>query len=534
MTGFIVDCYALSAGARTNRHRLYDSVFLSRPKGTDKSGIGARVGLFEGFGPCRPILGADGGLVVAEGGEVYTDPFGLGFVYEYEPGEPMGQHVNQPLIRCMATEEGQTGNVYDSIYYNLSDEDAPLSQAMRRRDDAGLTRSLIPGGGQIVPSTAAAASKDGGLETHVCFDETHLYNTPELRRMYATVVRNLVKRKGTAGTWYLETTTMYAPGEESIAEGTYKVAQQIAEGKTKRDRLLLDHRWGEIAPEDMGDESKLRAALADSYGDALEWNDLDGLVDQVLDIRADTNDSIRYFLNDQAGAENAWLQPYEWTGAKAPEGVRVQPKDVVTLGFDGSRGRAKGVTDATALIGCRVSDGHVFQLDVWEQPKGVAGKGWEPPVAEINAAVAEAFKTYRVVGFYADPAKWESHVTAWEAAYGSKLKVKSSQKHPIFRWMTGQSAKATVDSLESFRNAVEKRELTHDGSPTLSRHVLAARRVSSRVGVQIAKEHPDSERKIDAAVAAVLAWQARLDAVAAGANGKDETKRTGYTARRLI
>jgi hypothetical protein len=34
--------------------------------------------------------------------------------------------------------------------------------------------------------------------------------------------------------------------------------------------------------------------------------------------------------------------------------------------------------------------------------------------------------------------------------------------------------------------------------------------------VQIAKDHPDSPRKIDAAVAAVLAWQARLDAIAAG------------------
>lgn len=30
--------------------------------------------------------------------------------------------------------------------------------------------------------------------------------------MYATVTRNLRKRKKGAGTWYLETTTMFAPG----------------------------------------------------------------------------------------------------------------------------------------------------------------------------------------------------------------------------------------------------------------------------------------------------------------------------------
>ena len=36
-------------------------------------------------------------------------------------------------------------------------------------------------------------------------------------------------------------------------------------------------------------------------------------------------------------------------------------------------------------------------------------------------------------------------------------------------------------------------------------------------GIWIEKKHPDSEDKIDVAIAAVLAYQARLDAIAAGA-----------------
>jgi hypothetical protein len=44
----------------------------------------------------------------------------------------MGQHVRTPYIRCMATEEGQTGNVYDSVYFNLTE--GLLSEAMPRRD----------------------------------------------------------------------------------------------------------------------------------------------------------------------------------------------------------------------------------------------------------------------------------------------------------------------------------------------------------------------------------------------------------------
>ena len=39
-------------------------------------------------------------------------------------------------------------------------------------------------------------------------------------------------------------------------------------------------------------------------------------------------------------------------------------------------------------------------------------------------------------------------------------------------------------------------------------------------GLQIAKTYPDSPDKIDCAVAATLAWAARLDAIAKGAGKK--------------
>jgi phage terminase large subunit-like protein len=55
--------------------------------------------------------------------------------------------------------------------------------------------------------------------------------------------------------------------------------------------------------------------------------------------------------------------------------------------------------------------------------------------------------------------------------------------------------------------------MTHDGSSTLTRHVLNARRRISHSKLALAKENDYSSRKIDAAVAAVLAYQARLDAL---------------------
>lgn len=129
---------------------------------------------------------------------------------------------------------------------------------------------------------------------------------------------------------------------------------------------------------------------------------------------------------------------------------------------------------------------------------------------------------YNVVGFYADPAKWESYVADWEARYGAKLKV-GRKGHPIEWWMTGGRSHLVAKALEQFHTAVVQGEMTHSGSSVLTRHVLNARRKIRNGTLQIAKKHPDSEDKIDAAVAAVLAWQARIDARAKGIGSKKTT-----------
>lgn len=494
--GIVVDNYALEAAGR----RMYDSVFTSRAKGRAKSELAGFEVLFEAFGPCR-FAG------FAEGGEKYR---WRDFTYTYQSGEPMGRPIVHPVIRCLATEEGQAGNTYDNVYYNLSE--GPLSEGLPS-NAAGLTRVILPQGGEIIPSTASNAAKDGGKETFVVFDETHLYILPELRKMYRTVRRNMAKRKA-AEPWSHETSTMYLPGEESVAEETHKLAKLILAGKTKRSRLLFDHR--EAPPEvDLTDEAAVLSALREVYGPFAESMDLRRIVDEIWDPRNDVADSLRYYFNQPTSAADAWISQPEWKACLSVEAV-VADKDVITLGFDGSRKRARGVTDATALIGCRVSDGHLFEIAVWEQPTGPEGKDWQVPAVEVDAAIRSAFKRYSVVGLYCDPAKWESYVANWEAAYASKLKVKASREHPCEWWMTGGRSHHIVRALEEFHNAVVDKEMTHDGSHTLTKHVLAARRRTSRVGLQIGKEHPDSPNKIDAAIAAVLAWTARIDAVSKG------------------
>lgn len=538
-TGVIVDAYMCGVHP-SNNHMIYDSTFLSRPKGCDKSGLGARLALFEALGPCR-FAGW------AKGGEVYRDPWGLGFTYVYSPGEPMGKPVKSPTIRILATEVDQaSSNVFATIHYNLTgdeeDENLPLL-AYVPNIDVGVGKVLLPGRGQILVSTSASASKDGGKETFCVLDETHLYTTPDLRRMYRTITRNIRKRKKD-GTWFLETTTMFAPGENSMAEATYAEAEALREGRKKRGRhrLLYDHRWGECA--DVADEPELRKALIEAYGDAMAWMDLDGLVDEFYDLRNEEADSRRYFLNAKTSSADAWIKEHEWMACKRPD-KSLRDKDIVTLGLDGAVRR-----DATALVACRLSDGHIELLALWERPERknrqdeVDRKGrsedndWEVDVDEVDAAVAKAMKRFQVVAFFADPPYWREHVNKWDREYGAKMKIKASAKHPI-EWWTNKTHNM-VHALQRFLDAVLDRNVTFTPAEdragreaelalALSRHVLNARRKEGRAGTEIRKETTHSPKVIDACMAAVLAFEARGEAIAAGV--KPEPKKVNVPVR---
>lgn len=510
-TGFYVDAYGLTALGR----RLYDSVFFSRPKGCDKSGIGAALCLFEALGPCR-FAGW------AEGGETYTF---LGETYTYKPGEPMGKPITSPYVRVMATEEGQTGNVYDVIYFNLTDDNAPLSQLKAYGMDAGLTRVLLPFGGEIMPSTSGAASKDGGKETFVCFDESHLYNTPVLRKMYNTVSRNLPKRGKVAQPWSFEPTTMYQPGEDSIAEQTYKLADQIEAGKARRQRLLFDHRWGDIELEHLldGNEKRLREQIIEAYGDAIEWNDVESVIDKIFDPRTEPEDAIRYYLNALAKAVNAWLDPVEWTKCLAKTDNELQPRDVITLGFDGSE-----TNDATALVACRVRDRLLVPLLIDQQPDGPEAKDWRVDKVAVDAAVSDAFRQYRVVAFFADPPHWQDEVDKWTREFAGKLKVNASSRHPIAWWTKLDVPMA--NALERLKTAIKGRSVRHSGDRDLTNHFLHARKWKRRGGTVIGKETPASSLKIDGAMAATLAFEAAAQYLVAG---KKTTDQQGYAPRRL-
>ena len=502
--GFVVDCYAHDATGR----RLYDDAFISRAKGRAKSELAAFVALFEAFGPCR----FDG---FAEGGETYTQ---ADFIYTYRPGEPMGRPVVYPFIRCLATEESQSGNTYDNIHFNL--EEGPLGEDLPSNAN-GLTRVFIPGGGEIRPSTASNSAKDGGKETFVVFDETHLYTLPELRRMYATVSRNKAKRKDSSP-WSLQTSTMYQPGEESTAERTHERARLIREGKVRERRLLFDHVEAP-AEVDLTDRAAIVAALREVYGPFAEVMDLDGMVDREFwNIERDPEDSRRYFFNQPTAARDAWTTHPDWEANKRDNLEPLTEGAELVLFFDGSK-----TDDSTGLLAVRCSDGAPFLLGAWERPERV--KEWQVDSAAVDRVVRATFDTYRPLAFYADVKEFEQYVDSWAADFGDRLLIDATsggRRHAV-AWDMRSRAKEFTEAAERTLVDINDRAIPHNGDPRLQRHVLNARRAPNRYGVSISKSGRESPHKIDFAVCLIGARKAWRDLQASPAWSKRKSTRTG-------
>jgi hypothetical protein len=79
-------------------------------------------------------------------------------------------------------------------------------------------------------------------------------------------------------------------------------------------------------------------------------------------------------------------------------------------------------------------------------------------------------------------------------------------------------------ALQNYTTAIKSAAVSHDGDARLRRHVGNSRRQDlierdeqGKPLWLIRKERPDSPHKIDLAMAAVLSWEARTDALGAGA-----------------
>lgn len=475
---FVYDCYRLyPKGHARAGQRVVKYGCLSEPKGFAKSELAGALCCFEFVGPCR-------------------------FDRWDDDGSPIGKPVLYPLIRPLATEEGQTGHTFGNVIVMLehAKENFPGEWCF---DECEVLATKVMRGragtkGEIRPSTSGATSKDGGKETFVVADEIHQYVLPELISMHNMVARNQVKRK-MAGQWMLATTTMFEPGKGSVAEEIYRDAEEQHAGRKKRVQAFCFHHRSGFPVEQADDEEKILASLAEAYAPVLEYMDPENVYEgEFLRPGSVWSENVRYFLNLPFQGENKAVDPIRWdelaTKRELPDGTPV------VLWFDGSE---KGQGNDHTVLGLWTIEErpHCVLLGWWE-PERMADGEWKIDRAKVRAAVERARLKFKVARFVADPHKWAEQLEAWEQDFGTDRKG-----DPIVLAFDTSKPSRMGPAIDRIREGLDESSFTHDGSKQLRFYALNAL-IQPAKGAPMyhALAKPTHHEKIDGLVGATLGY----------------------------
>lgn len=476
-TRFILWWFAVDPAGRF----VYRYGMLRRVKGWGKDPVGATLCAVEFVGPCR-------------------------FGGRNAEGNPVAVPHPAPWVLTAAVSKDQTRNTM-TLFPSLFSDEAIAEYAI------DLGKELIyadRGRRRLEAVTSSPRALEGARATFTLKNETqHWLRNNEGHAMAEVIARNSTKsRDGSARV--LAISNAHEPGEDSDAEHDYDASQAILQGRSRATGFFYDSL--EAPPSvDLKDERQLRAALAVARGDSV-WLDIDRHVEEIYDPRNSPATSRRFYLNHIIAAEDAWVAPHEWD--KLAEPVEVATGDDIALGADWSKS-----DDHCALIGCRLDDGYVFTLGVWDP----ASYGGEAPRDLIDAAVESAMERFTVLAFFSDLHPFESYVDSWAERFGSDMVIKAAPKHAIAWDMRGRTKEFTAEA-ERLHDEILEGAFRHDGDLRVREHVHNARRRPNAWGVSVGKEHRESSRKIDSVPAVALARAARRLVVA---SGKRRRKRSG-------
>lgn len=511
---FLILWYAVTPGGRW----LFRSGVKRGAKGTGKDPFAAAWSLLELLGPSR------------------IDP-----VMRRERGQLVGLRHTLPLVQVASNSEAQSKDV-------LRIANAMLGHDVRDffRIDVGETRTLLKDtGGRLELLTASEKSSEGDPATAIVLNESHHMTRSSGGHKVAGVARrNVGKSPAALQARLLECTNAHLMGMDSVAEQSYEAWQLQVSGQTVSGKVdILYDSIEAPATVQLQDPVSRAAGLRAAYSDA-HWADLERLNDEVMDPRTPPADSIRYYLNGLAAAEDAWVDPRRFD-ALADSTVVLADGDQVALFLDCSKSE-----DATGMVGCRISDGHVFTVKMWQRPHGDRGTGWLAPRPEVDAEVRRIFDRYKVAWFGVDPSParddedeslyWGELVDEWHrdlrgkvaiwatpGVQGSSVKFDMRLSQPGGRKRNQaftEEAMATAHDIDE-----EDAPFTHDGDAGLRMHTHNAKRRPNRWGYSLGKSSRDSSDLIDLAVCMVGARLGRRLVLNAG-----KARKTHSSNRRAV
>jgi phage terminase large subunit-like protein len=440
----------------TDGSRRYKRALLGLPKGNAKTELAAALSAVELAGP-----------VVFDGWR--------------EDGRPKGRQRTAPDIPVAAASFDQSNELFGSAKTMITQ--GPLKDMFDVFETEIMPKQ---GPGRMYRVAAVAGTNDGKRPTFFVADELHEWVGPK-ERVHLVLSNGRAKR---VDAWELAISTA-GWDTSSLLGKLYTHGRRTESGEEDDPTFLFE--WLEASKDfDLSDPAQLRAAIRSCSPGVGKWLDIENIVEKHSTIP--DHEFRRYFLNQWTSAPERWLPQEAWNACAKPRPIPVEVP--VVLGFDGSYSG-----DSTAVVGCTVEAvPHLFVIDAWEKPEGTGD--WKVDIPDVEQSIRNQCvqRTVRRVG--CDPHRWQR-----------SLAVLEEEGIPIEIWASHSSA-VMSPSCQEFERAVLSGNLTHDGDGRLARHIGNCHvRIDSR-GPRITKDHKDSAHKIDIAVAAVIAYDLAMKALA--------------------
>lgn len=377
-------------------------------------------------------------------------------------------------IYSCAADRDQARIVFGDAKKMIEAEPELMAQAKLYRDAIE-----IPGTGSIYRVLSSEAyTKEGLSPTLVIMDELHALPNRELFDVMQLGMgarrEPLLLSITTAGVKTDST------GQDSIAYNLYQYGQKVIRGEYDDPSFFMA--WWEASIESDHRDPETWKLANPAFGDLNSEEDFVSAVKRTPESEFRTKRT-----NAWVSSQTAWLPNGVW---EARESKREVDKDVpVILGFDGSFSG-----DASVIIGVTIEEmPHVFMIEAYEkQPED--DDTWRVDSLTVENAIIEACNKYNVVEIACDPFRWQR-----------SMQVLQDAGLPIVEWPSTSAARM-IPACAKFYDAVVGEKLTQDGNALLTRHISNAVVKVDRLGPRIVKEHRGSPRKIDAAVASIIAF----------------------------